>query len=851
MKTEEECDRLSRFQKHMQYFMRKITFLLLSLFLVYDMTAQSLSGTVIDFASHLTLAGVSVYLPGLKIGAITDIKGNYRIAPIPKGNYIMSLQMTGYATITRQINIQSDTLINFDLIPVPATLKEVMITSLGNATTIRRAPVPVTLVSHDMLIQQSSTNVIDAISRLPGISQITEGPGISKPQINGLGYNRVLTLLDGIRQEDFQWGDEHGILIDPYAVYDAEIIRGAASLQYGANAMAGVISFSSQPFPEKGLIQGTVQSEYQSNNGLLGNEVDIRGNLNGFIWDLQGSFSAAHCYSDLHDGYVWGTAFQQSNIRAVLGLKKNWGSSRLTISLLHRQIEVPDGNRDSTTRQFEFDTPQNGKIYPSLENFLSYDPDIAGYQILDHDEVFWQNNINAGKGKIQADIGFTQSIRHEIDTGLVGEENMIVHDIPYAFKYRAENSQTGLKYIAGINGMYEFENNYAEPPAPYIGDFEIPNYHLFDIGGFAILQKDHKNLSVSGGIRYEIRTITGQPMYLSDYNLPTQKQVPQGTPGAYTQFNPFNNTYTGFSGSLGASYQLAGHSYLKLNIAKSYRAPAINELTSNELNGGSSAYDLGNTGLKAEQGYELDFSYGIDGQDFHAEMGGFYNHINHFIFADRLGSSTGGDSILLGFPVFQFVANTANIEGITAVLHIHPSNAKWFEWVNGFSIIHTLMPGQTDSTQHVPFTPAPRLTSTIRFNFQNMLVNCMRGAYIAFGAEHDWPQREIYSELHTELPSVAYTLYHADIGAGIVNRKSKRIIYSVFISGTNLTNLSYASHSSRVQYFWAFQGVPNTATRQSQGIYNMGRNFCVKLIVPIGNGSKDNLGKHETVYRNP
>ena len=170
--------------------------------------------------------------------------------------------------------------------PDTASLKEVIITSLGNTTTLRRAPSPVSVVTHEMFLQQSSTNVIDAIARQPGITAITTGPGVSKPEINGLGYNRVLTLFDGERQEDFQWGDEHGILIDPYAVYDAEIIRGPASLQYGANAMAGVVSFKSQPFAESGVIRGSVQSEYQTNNGLIGNSVNLGGNNKWVVWDV-------------------------------------------------------------------------------------------------------------------------------------------------------------------------------------------------------------------------------------------------------------------------------------------------------------------------------------------------------------------------------------------------------------------------------------------------------------------------------------------------------------------------------------------------------------------------------------
>src|SRR5208337_1074517 len=137
------------------------------------------------------------------------------------------------ATVVKQVTINGATTLNFTLSDSVTVTREVVITALGIETNIQHTPEPVSMISHFSLVQESSTNVIDAISTQPGISAITTGPGVSKPEINGLGYNRVLTLLDGVRQEDFQWGDEHGILIDPYAVYDAEIIRGPASLQYG------------------------------------------------------------------------------------------------------------------------------------------------------------------------------------------------------------------------------------------------------------------------------------------------------------------------------------------------------------------------------------------------------------------------------------------------------------------------------------------------------------------------------------------------------------------------------------------------------------------------------------------
>jgi iron complex outermembrane receptor protein len=818
--------------------LKKQTFQKIFFFLLFfhevNLSAQSLSGIVTDAASHQPLSSVSIYFPRLKTGATTDSKGYYKINHLPKGVYELKIQTTGYAPLKKQVTIFGDSTLDFSLDISSVTLKEVVITSLGNATTLRRSPVPVTVVTHEMFTQQSSTNVIDAIAKQPGISEITEGPGISKPEINGLGYLRVLTLFDGERQEDFQWGDEHGILIDPYSVHDAEIIRGSASLQYGANAVAGVISFKSDPVAENGTIQGSVQSEYQTNNGLIGNSVNIGGNKNGLAWDVRGSYEAAHCYWDPHDGYVWGTAFNQGNLRGMLEWNRKWGYSRFSISILHRQIEVPDGNRDSTTGQFEFDYPQNGQLYPTKANYLSYSPDIAGYQVLDHDELWWQNSINAGPGKISADIGYTQSHRQEFDTGTVAEYNITAHDIPYSFKYQVKGT-SGLKLTTGINGMYEFGNNAPEPPAPYIRYFEIPNYTDFDIGGYAILGKDYKNLTLSGGLRYDIRSIAGQQMYLSNYNTPQQQQVPAGTPGAYTQFLGFNDLFSGLSGSIGVSYRLPGNNYVKMNLAKSYRAPSIQELNSNSLNAGANAYVLGYTNLKAEQGYQADIAYGNTGKNISFEVDGFYNYIHNFIFSDRLSSKSGGDSILQSFPVFQYQSNTAIITGATAYFNIHPTTTKWLEINNGVTYIYSFLPNQTDSTQHVPLIPAPRLTTKVRFNLLNRQGSVLSKTYFELGAEHDWAQNNIYSELYTELPSDAYTLYNAGFGTNFINPKTKHIICSLFINCTNLMNIAYVDHTSHVQYFRAYDAVPVTVTQLRQGIYNMGRNLGIKAVFPIGN----------------
>ena len=812
--------------------LRFIKILYILLFLCVSISAKAktttgigvITGKITDKTTGLPIYAATISIPDIKVGTSTDNKGNYLLKQLPDGEYLMQVSAVGYGSVTKVINLGNTYSVDFKLSASNYELSDVVVTALGNTTTKKRAPIPISVVTHNMILQSVANTAVDLIALQPGINETTEGAGTTKPQINGLGFDRVLTLMDGVPQEDFQWGDDHGLLVDPYCVYDAEIIRGPASLQYGASAEAGVISFKSEPLPENGAILGSVLTEYHTNNGYLGTSLHVAGNHNGFVWALTASGEEAHSYSDPKDGYVWGTAWNQTNTHLILGINKSWGYSRLTLSALHRRIEVPDGNRDSTGR-FMFDSPQNGKIYPTRSDFLSYSADIAGDKILDEYQAWWQNSINVGKGRIGLDVGFTRSVHHDIDTGRIGSGNLLVNDIPYSFKYQITGENSGLKLTTGINGIYEFQNNGAAPPAPYIADYEIPNYTNFEIGGYVVLEKNFKNLTLSGGIRFDRTDFVGDPMSLNSAG----NIVPSGTPGSDVQFTGFNNKYTGPSGSIGASYQLPNNNYVKLNISKSYRAPAINELTSNGLNIGSNAVQLGNLNLKAEQGYQIDFAYGYDGKDVSLEADGFYNHISNFIFADRT------DSVSQGYPVYQYVSsNTAIITGVSGYLNIHPAAARWLEIDNGFTYIYSHIPNASDSTSHLPWIPAPHLTSEIKIRLKDAHNSIIKGTYFKFGVQHDWAQNNIYSALYTEVPSAQYTLFNAGIGTNFVNRKTGRVICSLFANCTNLTNVSYADHLNLAQYFLAYNGTPVTVTKQNQGIYNMGRNISFKFVFPFG-----------------
>src|SRR6266705_925861 len=118
---------------------------------------------------------------------------------------------------------------------------------------------------------------------------MSTGPNVSKPYIRGLGYNRVLALFDGVRQEGQQWGDEHGIEVDQFLVDHIEVVKGPASLMYGSDALAGVVNLLPPPPLPEGTVKGSLLGSYQANNKEMAGSAAFDVNLKGFIWGIRSS----------------------------------------------------------------------------------------------------------------------------------------------------------------------------------------------------------------------------------------------------------------------------------------------------------------------------------------------------------------------------------------------------------------------------------------------------------------------------------------------------------------------------------------------------------------------------------
>ncbi|HYM92784.1 MAG TPA: TonB-dependent receptor, partial [Chitinophagaceae bacterium] len=669
--------------------------------------------------------------------------------------------------------------------------------------------------------------IIDAISIAPGVSQMTSGANISKPYIRGLGYNRVVTVNDGVRQEGQQWFDEFGIEVDEFSVNKVEILKGPASLSYGSDAMAGVINMLAAPPLPEGQIKGNLLANYQSNNGLFAESVNLAGNNKDFIWDLRYSNKMTHDYKNKYDGYVQNSAYSESNFKALLGINRKWGFSHLTISSFGLRTGIIEGARDSATGKFTQHFQGAGQtdsidIAPE-SSFKKYNYFPVIHQHVRHYKAVSDNVFKLGEGRLNLRIGLQQNFRKEANDLTQGDIynnyfflNTINYDARYIFPEKKH-----FEIAAGINGMQQNSENRGTA-------FVIPEYSIFDIGGFAIAKKTHKKFSISGGLRYDVRRLKGKDLWVDS----TGKRLSGPGSGAIADFTAYTSNFSGLSGSIGATYNFTDNFYAKLNFGRGYRAPTAAESGANGIHDGTPFYEIGDHNLKAESSLQVDAALGINSEDVTTELTAFVSNINNYIFTTKLGSVSGGDSIrydpalaLAPGPAFKYVQGNAILSGGELVLDIHPQKLKWFHINNSFSFVSAIQKNQGDSTKYLPFTPPAKYHSELKFAFDKA-GNIFKNTYFKVGVDCYFRQDKIYYKFGDETVTPGYTLLNAGIGSDIMAKG--HTVFSLYINCNNLTDLAYQSNMSRLKY-----GDTNNVTGRV-GVYNMGRNFSIKLLIPVG-----------------
>jgi len=798
--------------------------------------SRSVKGVVFDRVSGERLSNASIFILGDTLGTQSDEKGGFSLS-IPRGQTLISFVVShiGYDSDTVEISDRPDYKVALE--PMGATLNEVVVTGSSHATALRENPISIALVSSRTIATTVESNVIDVlVKNVPGLNAVKTGPNISKPFIRGLGYNRVLTLYDGIRQEGQQWGDEHGIEVDAYNVGKAEIIKGPASLMFGSDALAGVVSLFPYRYTEHdGILKGRVVSEFQSNNGLIGNGVRIAQNKEHWNWMLSSSYRMAKNYTNSIDGRVYNTGFDEKNLTTSIGHVSERGHSTINFTLYDNLQGIPDGSRDSLTRRFTkqiyegaFDDVKNRPIVSSSDlNSYKLSP---LHQHIQHYRLYTNNHYRAGQGDVDVLLAFQRNVRREYNHPTKPDQagmNLQLTTINYGIRYNApERSNTEISI--GMNGMYQHDIT------KNATDFPIPDYSLNDVGGYAFAKWHKKKWIVSGGLRYDARRIQSDDFYVrinSQTMFAEHTHFPD-TANATLQFPALNQHFGGLSWSLGTTYAFGEHVNLKANLARGYRAPNMAEIASNGLDPGAHIVYIGNRNFEPEFSFQQDIGLNVTFSDLSASLSAFNNNIQHYIFLSQLVDDNGEPIELVhGNKTFQYLQGSAQLYGMEGTFEFHPQNQKGFAITSNVSMVlgNNTQREFRDAGiygQYLPFIPPVKILTTVQREFKTR-AHVVPLISAKIDIDYSARQGRYLALYNTETPTPAYVL--TNVGLNIDIAYSAVHALKLQFQVNNLFDVAYQSNMSRLKYFEYYSRSPNNR----YGMYGMGRNLCIRIEIPF------------------
>lgn len=810
---------------------------ILIVFLYQPAIAQNreLTGVVKDIESEQVIPYCQLVLIGSKKGVVADVNGAFKITiPSSLTTPQLIVSSTYYISDTVFLTSNQKEYVIY-LKPEQAILNEIVVTGVSRATLIRENPIAIVGISSRDIELSSESNIIDVlVKNAPGLNAVKTGPNISKPFIRGLGYNRVLTLYDGIRQEGQQWGDEHGIEVDAYNIDKAEVIKGPASLMYGSDAVAGVVSlFPYIPTKEDGKLHGKFTSEYQSNNQLIGNGLRLDYSNTHFLFALRGSFRIAKNYKNAIDGRVHNTGFDEKNLSVLFGYKSDKGYSHINFTLYDNLQGNPDGSRDSLTRKFtkqiyegDNDDIKNRPIVTDKELNAYRLPDL--HQHIQHYRIYAHHFYQLGKGDLDFLVAFQQNIRREYNHPTMPKQaGMYVrlNTINYGLRYNLPTF-ANIETTIGVNGMWQNNKNKDAT------DFPIPDYSLFDGGAYLYAKWKYTKWTISGGIRYDVREVKIADFYIRPNptnGFEEQVHFPD-TVNANLQFPAYNKVFSGLSASLGMTFKASQQISIKVNISRGYRTPSITEMASNGLDPGAHIIYLGNRNFKPEFSLQEDIGISAKFKDFSAELSFFNNNIQNYIYLSMLVDADGKPiSDAQENKTYQYQQAAAQLFGMELWFSIHPKKLKGFQFDNSFSVVYGFnrkFKKEGTDGEYLPLIPPLKLLSS--FSHQFLLKSSVfKSITPKMEVEFNAAQNRFLGLYGTETYTSDFTLLNLGISTEIKYSKTQSLHLQFQIN--NVFDSAYQSNLSRLKYFEYYQ----QSSSGHMGMYNMGRNYTVKISVPF------------------
>ncbi len=710
---------------------------LLAVFLLYTAASaqNSLIGKITTKEKNEPVSA-TVYIPQLEKGTVADFDGNYKINNIPDGSYNVVFSSLGYATISKKINFSNNQSVteNLQMDESAVEMEEVIVSTPFHKLQSENV-MKVERVSTEDLNSSGAVTLADGIKNIAGVDLITTGTGIGKPVIRGLSSNRVLTYTQGVRLENQQFGDEHGLGINEAGVESVEVIKGPASLLYGSDALGGVLYLNPEKFAIAHETHGDLSSTYFSNSLGTSTNLGIKTSGEKLKFLARGSYSS---FSD----YKTGAGYRLTN-------------SRFNEKDLKTGIQYL-GTKFKSTLRYNYNRSNIGIAEEIGTQTRSKDLELP-FQEIDNHILSLDNTVFFNNSSLDIKAGYLFNDRREFeDDPALAALRLKLNTFNYDVKYNLPELGK-FETIIGLQGMFQNNKNEGE-------EILIPNANTTDVGLLATSHYHLEKVDLQAGIRFDSRKIESE----AARNPSDNDFIPA-----------LSKTFTSFTAALGGKMDLFENFSTRLNLASGFRAPNLAELTSNGIHEGTNRYEKGNADLTNEQNFQADLSFEYRNEHIEFFANGFYNAVNNYIFLSPTNQTIDDTQ------VYDYLQDDAALYGGEFGFHLHPHPLDWLHLESSFETVT----GKLSNDNYLPLIPANSLRNTFRVELKDGKTRKKSFAFITL--ENTFDQKNVSN---FETRTGGYSLLSAGIESSF---QLQKVLLKLGLNGTNLTDKEYISHLSR------------------------------------------------------
>ncbi len=700
---------------------------------------QGISGIVVDAQSRKAVSEVLISVPSFQIQVRTDARGMFAFPFTWTDQQVVQVKHPEYESIDTMIIGNTSNLI-FELNLGHMTTEEVTV-SAQQITSRSKNTVPMEVRSLNDLQLSGAIQVSSLLTKIPGVYASSLGNGIAKPVIRGMQGMRVLTLVNGLRLEGQQWGGDHGLGIGELALGSVEVIKGPASVLYGADALGGVVYLVDEPYARIG--QQTLDLQQKLNQSTKGTSTSItfkksEGNKR-FL--LAGSH-ANHADFLLPNGrFAKNSRFHEWVGKASYSWFKPNQIHQIRYAYNNTVAGIPGHTHDSLATPMSFQVPTQARRYSLPAQFFTN-------QLLSYEyKRFWTGQ------EFNMLLGQTHNRLVEYDEK-VTKPTMEMDLLNSLIQVKWTKKWLTQQLIIGAAGMLQLNLNAINAESQL-----LPNALTLDQGLFALYKYElsSKHL-IQMGLRQDLRWIQTQSLTQS-----------------------IHKRYANPNASAGWSWQATKRQRHRINFSSGFRAPHLSELLANGFHHGALRFEIGNSSLVPERSFQLDWSSDWSGEHGSITLNPYHAWVRNYIYIQPNGAS------IDGIPVFTYEQfELGRLYGLDLSAHYHPHWLHNLHWDGNFSYIHFQSP--QDST--ISFLPPTRLQNELQYHWQ-----FKRSIQkVELSCSHTWlfaQSRVAYQET----PSESYYLLHLNARA-YYEKKGTWILQA---GVQNLTNNIFIDHLSRLK----------------------------------------------------